>query len=80
LPVVSVVVVLPEEDVVGELVEEELLPPQPAIAKLEARTAKSVSMAVSGVLFMVGRLRFVLDCSPAQPTKAPCEPTRGTLR
>jgi hypothetical protein len=49
-PVVSVDFVL--------LVEEELLPPQPAIAKLEARTARSVSMAVSGVLFMVGRAPF----------------------
>jgi hypothetical protein len=54
LPVVSVVFVL----VVEELVEEELLPPQPAIAKLEARTARSVSMAASGVLFMVGRTPF----------------------
>jgi hypothetical protein len=55
LPVVSVVVDLPDEDVV----EDELLPPQPAIAKLEARTARSVSMAVSGVLFMVGRAPFL---------------------
>jgi hypothetical protein len=45
--------------VVVELVEEELLPPQPAIGKLAARTTKSVSMAVSGVLFMAFGLPFV---------------------
>jgi hypothetical protein len=46
--------------VVDDVLDEgELLPPQPAIAKLAARTARSVSMAVSGVLFMAGRAPFV---------------------
>jgi hypothetical protein len=44
---------------VEDFVEEELLPPQPAIAKLAASTARAVSMAVSGVLFIVVRAPFV---------------------
>jgi hypothetical protein len=65
LPVVSVDFVL----VVEELVEDELLPPQPAIAKLEARTARSVSMAVSGVLFM-GRAPMVVRGLGRSPYQA----------
>jgi ABC-type uncharacterized transport system permease subunit len=39
---------------VVELFEGELLPPQAATATLDASTARTVSMAFSGVLFMVG--------------------------
>jgi hypothetical protein len=55
LPGCSVVFVVLVEDVV----EEELLPPQPPIARLAASTAKAVSMAVSGVLFMAARALLV---------------------
>jgi len=56
--------------VVEGVEEEELLPPQPAIGRLRARTARSVSMPVSGVLFMVGRSLLVsrfLGRPPYQP-------------
>jgi hypothetical protein len=54
-----------------DLVEEELpaLPPHPAIATVLASAATSVSIAVSGVLFM-GRAPIVargLGASPYQP-------------
>ena len=56
---------------VDDFDDEELpdLPPQPATASVLASTAKSVSIAVSGVLFM-GRapvLVRVLGGSPYQP-------------
>jgi hypothetical protein len=57
LPACSVVVLV--EDFVEEELELELLPPQPPIAKLAASTARAVSMAVSGVLFMAGRALLV---------------------
>jgi hypothetical protein len=66
--VVVVVVVVP---LVAGLVEEELpvLPPHPATAKVVVRVATSVSIAVSGVLFMGWPPIFApgLGGSPYQP-------------
>jgi EmrB/QacA subfamily drug resistance transporter len=62
-----VVVVLDVEE------EPELLPPQPASATVVASTARSVSMAISGVVLM-GRVPVVaggLGASAYQPLRAP---------
>jgi len=66
-PGCSVVVVL----FVVDVEVEELLPPQPAIATLAARTARAVSMAVSGVLFMAAG-GLLVACSLDSPPYQPC--------
>jgi hypothetical protein len=55
--------------VAGLLVEPPDLPPHPATAKVLARTARSVSMAVSGVLFM-GRAPSVVRGLGRSPYQA----------
>jgi EmrB/QacA subfamily drug resistance transporter len=67
----AVLVVVPGVLLVTGVVVEELpdLPPHPATAKVHARTEAVVSIAVSGVLFIVGRapdLACVLGFSPYQ--------------
>ena len=66
--VVGVLVLVDVAGVVWELLVVLDLPPHPATAKVLARTAASVRMAVSGVLFM-GRAPVVLAGSGAHPTR-----------
>jgi EmrB/QacA subfamily drug resistance transporter len=77
-----VVVVVGVALVVGFAVDElPALPPQPATAKVLARAATSVSMAVSGVLLM-GRAPIVargLGGSPYQPFATPIAPRRAVV-
>jgi EmrB/QacA subfamily drug resistance transporter len=69
--------------VVGLDFEDELadFPPQPATARVLARTATSVSMAVSGVLFMGRAPVFTrgLGGPPYQASRAPIAVGRGLM-